>query len=50
MGLRRVCADLRFVGSYARADAVSPDIRRGTHDTDFTEAAAWLHTIRTGRP
>ena len=50
MGLRRVCADIRFVGSYARADGVRPEIRRGTRDTDFTEAASWLTSIRTGRP
>ena len=48
MGLRRVCADVRFLGSYTRADHVRPEIRRGTHDTDFTEAAAWLRAIRTG--
>ncbi|MEU9017054.1 prephenate dehydratase [Actinomadura sp. NPDC048394] len=48
MGLRRICADVRFVGSYPRADQVRPEIRRGTHDNDFTEAAAWLSTIRTG--
>lgn len=48
MGLRRVCADVRFVGSYPRADHVRPEIRRGTHDADFTEAAAWLESVRTG--
>ncbi|RFU43542.1 prephenate dehydratase [Actinomadura logoneensis] len=48
MGLRRVCADVRFLGSYTRADKVRPDVRRGTHDHDFTEAAAWLATIRCG--
>jgi prephenate dehydratase len=48
MGLRRVCADVRFLGSYARADQVRPRIRRGTHDADFTEAAAWLASIRSG--
>ncbi|WP_242882730.1 prephenate dehydratase [Actinomadura litoris] len=46
MGLRRVCADVRYVGSYPRADEVRPEIRRGTHDDDFTEAAAWLESIR----
>lgn len=46
MGLRRICADVRFLGSYARADHGRPEIRRGTHDTDFTEAAAWLSTLR----
>lgn len=50
MGLRRVCADVRFVGSYPRADRTRPEIRRGTHDADFTEAAAWLTALRTGHP
>lgn len=48
MGLRRVCADVRFLGSYPRADQVRAEIRRGTHDTDFAEAAAWLSAIRSG--
>ncbi|MBA9002283.1 MULTISPECIES: prephenate dehydratase [Thermomonospora] len=48
MGLRRICADVRFIGSYPRADRVRPEIRRGTHDADFTEAAAWLTAIRAG--
>jgi prephenate dehydratase len=46
MGLRRVCAGLRFLGSYPRADRIAPQIRRGTHDADFTEAASWLRSIR----
>ncbi|HEY7485647.1 MAG TPA: prephenate dehydratase [Streptosporangiaceae bacterium] len=48
MGLRRICSDIRFLGSYSRADQGRPEIRRGTHDADFTEAAAWLAAIRTG--
>jgi prephenate dehydratase len=48
MGLRRICADVRYFGSYARADGVRPEIRRGTHETDFGEAAAWLTAIRSG--
>jgi prephenate dehydratase len=48
MGLRRICADVRFLGSYPRADHVRPEIRRGTHDSDFGEAAAWLSAIRSG--
>jgi prephenate dehydratase len=48
MGLRRVCADVRYLGSYPRADHVRPEIRRGTHDTDFGEASAWLSAIRSG--
>jgi prephenate dehydratase len=46
MGLRRVCADVRFIGSYARADGGRPHSRRGTADSDFAEAAKWLAGIR----
>lgn len=49
MGLRRICADVRFLGSYPRADRTRPEIRHGTHDADFAEAAAWLTAIRSGR-
>jgi prephenate dehydratase len=48
MGLRRICSDVRFLGSYPRADYVRPVIRRGTKDSDFAEAAAWLGAIRAG--
>jgi prephenate dehydratase len=44
--LRRICADVRFLGSYPRADGQSPALRRGTTDDDFTAAAAWLDSIR----
>jgi prephenate dehydratase len=49
MGLRRICADVRFLGSYARADKVSPQLRVGTTDADFRNAAAWLAQLREGR-
>jgi prephenate dehydratase len=51
MGLRRICADVRFLGSYPRADAgadVTPP--PGTTDTEFADAAAWLSRVRDGRP
>ena len=48
-GLKRICADVRFLGSYPRADGEEPTTRRGTADSDFREAAAWLADIRTGR-
>jgi prephenate dehydratase len=47
-GLHRVSADVRFLGSYPRADRRAPQIRRGTGDDDFAEAAEWLRRIRTG--
>ncbi|MBG0814256.1 prephenate dehydratase [Planomonospora sp. ID82291] len=48
-GLRRICAGVRFLGSYPRADGLAPQIRRGTADTDFDEAAGWLSRIRSGQ-
>ena len=51
-GLRRICADVRFLGSYPRADRAPDtvdDAPRGTSDADFADAAAWLSRIREGR-
>jgi prephenate dehydratase len=50
MGLRRVCREVRFLGSYARCDGGSTDVRPGTSDAEFAEAAAWLGRLRFGRP
>ena len=47
--IRRECADVRFLGSYPRADGVSPTVRPGTTDLDFTDAHAWVERIREGR-
>ncbi|MBB5130769.1 prephenate dehydratase [Thermocatellispora tengchongensis] len=47
-GLHRVCTDVRFLGSYPRADGVAPQIRRGTADAEFAEAARWLAKVRSG--
>ncbi|GAB2868355.1 prephenate dehydratase [Actinocorallia aurea] len=46
MGLRRVCAEVRFVGSYPAADGVRPVARHGTADEDFAAASDWLAGIR----
>ncbi|WP_371781826.1 prephenate dehydratase [Streptosporangium subroseum] len=48
-GLHRICEDVRFLGSYPRADGFFPQIKRGMADADFTEAEDWLTRIRTGR-
>ncbi|MDQ3615386.1 MAG: prephenate dehydratase [Actinomycetota bacterium] len=48
MGLRRVCADVRFLGSYERHDGVAPTVRAGTSDREFNDAAAWLARLRDG--
>jgi prephenate dehydratase len=41
--LHRICADVRFLGSYPRAEAGDPEpIRTGTADADFAAAKEWL--------
>ena len=49
MGLRRVCADVRFLGSYRRRDSGTTQVRPGTSDADFADATAWLARLRYGR-
>jgi prephenate dehydratase len=56
MGLRRICGDVRFLGSFARAaghsghsdDAIQAftDARRA--DAEFAGAASWLDQVRSG--
>lgn len=64
MGLRRACSDVRFLGSYPRADAdraatqgqdLAPghDRARGQapaefSDAEFADAARWLDRLRSG--
>jgi prephenate dehydratase len=50
MGLRRVCADVRFLGSYPRAEAADHpgDGRAEPSDDDFADAVGWLERVRTG--
>jgi len=50
MGVRRVCAEVRFLGSYPRSDGRRTQVRPGTSDPEFAEAAAWLGRLRYGRP
>jgi prephenate dehydratase len=49
MGLRRVCAEVRFLGSYPRADGVPATVRPEVADQEFQGAAGWLEAIRSGR-
>ncbi|MEU0991069.1 prephenate dehydratase [Streptomyces sp. NPDC005953] len=52
MGLKRICPNVRFLGSYPRA-GVSPaqvqEPRAGTSDGDFTAASDWLARCQDGR-
>ncbi|SDY17421.1 prephenate dehydratase [Micromonospora pattaloongensis] len=53
-GLRRICADVRFLGSYPRHRWTATGDRpvpapAGLSDVDYADAAAWLARLRTGR-
>ena len=49
IGLHRICADVRYLGSYPRADGVRPPLRRGVSDGEYSQAQAWLARIRDHR-
>jgi prephenate dehydratase len=46
--IRRECAEVRFLGSYSRADGAPVSERPGTGDADFADAHAWVESIRNG--
>lgn len=53
-GLRRICAEVRFLGSYHRAGVAGAIPERpvpppaGLSDADYADAAAWLRRLRRG--
>ena len=54
-GLRRICAEVRFLGSYPRhrwskAAAEEPPSQPGLTNADFADSAAWLARLRSGEP
>jgi prephenate dehydratase len=44
--LHRVCADVRFLGSYPRRDGQQSAIPAGRTDTEFADARSWLASVR----
>ena len=48
-GLRRICEDIRFLGSYPRADKVTPTTTRSSSDDSFKNSNNWLEEVRKGR-
>jgi len=55
-GLRRICAEVRFLGSYPRhrwsqaaAEEPAPS-QPGLTNADFADSAAWLARLRSGEP
>ncbi|MFF3174245.1 prephenate dehydratase [Streptomyces sp. NPDC057900] len=52
MGLKRICPNVRFLGSYPRAGVAPADVgplRAGTSDAEFTVASDWLARNLDGR-
>lgn len=48
-GLRRICEDVRYLGSYPRADKVPPTTTKATTDESFNAADDWLADVRAGK-
>ena len=46
VGLKRVCADVRFLGSYPAAHGTAVQVSGHTSDASFAEARAWLRSLR----
>ena len=46
--LHRICAEVRFLGSYPRADKVAPTSTKGMTDSAFQSADKWLSAVRKG--
>jgi prephenate dehydratase len=47
--IKRICADVRFLGSYPAADNTPLKERTGTKDGDFTAAERWVAALRAGQ-
>ena len=45
-GLHRICAEVRYLGSYPRHDGVIPTVRSGMSDVQFKDSDSWLGSIR----
>ncbi|HET8768700.1 MAG TPA: prephenate dehydratase domain-containing protein, partial [Pedococcus sp.] len=48
LGLKRVCAEVRFLGSYPAAHGAAVQVSPTTTDEAFGSARAWLRALRTG--
>jgi prephenate dehydratase len=44
--LHRVCADVRYLGSYPRQDGAQGPVPVGRSDAEFTESREWLRRVR----
>ncbi|MGW0916197.1 prephenate dehydratase [Streptomyces sp. NPDC002784] len=52
MGLKRICLEVRYLGSYPRAGVDVADVsapRQGTSDEEFVSASEWVARCQDGR-
>jgi prephenate dehydratase len=47
LGLRRVCTEVRYLGSYPRVDGVRPLLKRGVTDAEYADSRDWLAALRS---
>ena len=48
-GLKRICEEVRFLGSYPRADKVAPTTSKSVIHSAFKSADDWLEKVRAGK-
>lgn len=46
--LKRICEDVRFLGSYPRADHIKPTTDPATSDTNYYVSSEWVEALRSG--
>ena len=46
-GLKRICAEVKFLGSYPRHDANNSEVKSAVTDEAFAQASNWLSKIRS---
>ena len=44
-GLKRVCSNVRYLGSYPRHGATQSQLREGVSDADYAQAKAWFANL-----
>jgi prephenate dehydratase len=46
--LKRICEDVRFLGSYPRADLLEPTNHPTTSDLNYVSSSEWVESLRNG--
>jgi len=46
--LKRICEDVRFLGSYPRADGAAPTNHETTSNSNYQSSVSWIDSVRSG--